>query len=438
MKLMKHITIALVLCAIPAVTVGQTTVDCKGCTHAASVYMGEGGFVATADDDVEEVVWVASCGGVTRDGTLEPDDDGMVAALFTGDLACMAKGGGTFEVGPVMDGGWFWVTDESSSAVGNLVALDLFDDKGAPKGEAAKITSAGAGVTMMAGRGAVFLKEAATGRVGILPTLLPEPPMDPAAVCGPRTNDDWPYGYDSQASSSCMLGGGRTKIRLTGPGSFGSSATITNGMVYRPNAGTVTVTADLWVDESGSYSTDEALTVFAGADDPTPEQTANYLAAVRKGWAGKTASALGPGSGTNWLTATFGASIAAAVGAPITVAAGGEPVAGVTLANNGSTPTNPDATTPNPVGQAVFTIGPNSSYCSKTNNNTAVLNVAAIDGANMIHPGVVRGRRAGLGSSRAVQGFAAIAQLRIVCPPRSSSANMGQELVPENPFPVDE
>ncbi|MCY3930830.1 MAG: hypothetical protein OXH70_03855 [Acidobacteria bacterium] len=430
--------VAFGLFATPATVLAQNDLSCRDCDHIAPWFRGEGGFIGTVADDAEAVTFVASCGNVTITGKVEPGG-GAVAQLFTyrNGLAC-DRDDGALEIAGLEDGGWFWVTDESSSAVGNLVALDLFDDKGAPKGEAAKITSAGAGVTMMAGRGAVFLKEAATGRVGILPTLLPEPPMDPAAVCGPRTNDDWPYGYDSQASSSCMLGGGRTKIRLTGPGSFGSSATITNGMVYRPNAGTVTVTADLWVDESGSYSTDEALTVFAGADDPTPEQTANYLAAVRKGWAGKTASALGPGSGTNWLTATFGASIAAAVGAPIVVAAGADPVAGVTLANNGSTPTNPDATTPNPVGQAVFTIGPNSSYCSKTNNNTAVLNVAAIDGANMIHPGVVRGRRAGLGSSRAVQGFAAIAQLRIVCPPRSSSANMGQELVPENPFPVDE
>jgi len=33
--------------------------------------------------------------------------------------------------------------------------------------------------------------------------------------------------------------------------------------------------------------------------------------------------------------------------------------------------------------------------------------------------------------------FAAVTQLRIVCPPASSSANMGQDLVPENPFPVE-
>ncbi len=89
MKLMKHITIALVLCAIPAVAVGQT-VTCDDCTHVASVYMGEGGVIATAQEDVEMVTWVATCGGVTRSGELEPNDDGVVSALFAGDLACMA------------------------------------------------------------------------------------------------------------------------------------------------------------------------------------------------------------------------------------------------------------------------------------------------------------------------------------------------------------
>ncbi len=36
MKLMKHITIALALCAIPAVAFGQT-VTCEACTHEVSV-----------------------------------------------------------------------------------------------------------------------------------------------------------------------------------------------------------------------------------------------------------------------------------------------------------------------------------------------------------------------------------------------------------------
>ena len=403
---MKHIRVALVLCALPATALAQGVV-CQTCDHVAPYFRGEGGFIATVAEGADEVVFVASCGNVTTTGEVEAGG-GTVAQLFTwrNGLAC-DQDGGSLEIAGLEDGGWYWITDERNSAVGSLIGKDVLDN------EPTEITSAGAGVSMTMGKGAVYLKETATGRVGILPNILPEPPMDPAAVCGPRANDDWPYAYDSQATRGCMLGGGRTKIRLTGPGSFGSTATITNGMVYRPEAGTVTVTADLWVDESGSYST-----ALDNADSDGPS-----TASIQKGWAGKTASAQGPGSGTNWLTATFGASVDAAMGAPVTVPAdGSDEVAGVTVTNTGDTAiTPPGATDPNPVGQAVFTIAPDSSYCSRTANHTAVVNIRAVPGAadtNNIHPPVAVGRAAGLGTSSAVATLAAITQLRIVCPPR--------------------
>ena len=65
MKLMKHITIALVLCAIPAMAFAQTA-GCDDCNHTVSYYKGTGGLIATADDDAEMVGFVASCGGTTR------------------------------------------------------------------------------------------------------------------------------------------------------------------------------------------------------------------------------------------------------------------------------------------------------------------------------------------------------------------------------------
>ena len=375
---MKHIRVALAFCALPATALAQGVV-CQTCDHVAPYFRGEGGFIATVAEGIDEVVFVASCGNVTTTGEIATGG-GTVAQLFTyrNGLAC-DQDDGSLEIAGLDDGGWYWITD------------------------------AGDGVTMTMGKGAVYLKETATGRVGILPNILPEPPADPAAVCGPRANDDWPYAYDSQATSSCTLGGGRTKIRLTGPGSFGSTATITNGMVYRPEAGTITVTADLWVDESGSYST-----ATDNADSSGPS-----TASIQKGWPGATATAQGAGSGTNWLTATFGATVDAAVGAPETVPADGSAeVAGVTVTNIGDTSTDPSATTPPPVGQAVFTVGPDSAYCSRTNNHTAMVNIAATPGTNAIHPAVATGRAAGLGTSSAVQALAAITQLRIVCPPR--------------------
>ena len=412
MKLMKHITIALVLCAIPAVAFGQS-VTCDDCTHTVSVYMGSGGFVATADG-ADMVTWVSSCGGVTRSGELEADDDGMVSGLFTADNGLACSDDGSFELGPVMDGGWFWINDADNSAVGNLVAMDVLDN------DTVDLTGAG-GIDMTMGKGAVYLKHT-SGRVGILPNILPEPPAAAAVICGPRQSSSWPYAYDWQMTSSCMLGDGGTGIRLTGPGAYGTTATITNGMVYRPQAGTITVTADLWLNESGSYSTDTSGTDSA----PT-------VASIQQGWAGKTASALGGGSGTNWLDATFSASVNATVGAPVAIAADGSTtVAGVTQTNTGST-----AVGTNPVGQAVFTIGPDSSYCSSSANHTAVVNIAATPAAtNTVHPAIATGNAAGLGRSAAVAAFSAITQLSVVCAP-ASSANQGQELVPDNPFPVD-
>ncbi|MYD87506.1 MAG: hypothetical protein F4Y14_15795 [Acidobacteria bacterium] len=425
MKLMKHITIALVLCAIPAVAVGQT-VSCETCTHVMSVYYGDGGLIAMTD--AEEVTYVATCEGITRSGELMPNDDGMVAMLIDHDngLACHGDDeDNSFEIGPLMDGGWYWLTMETNSAVGGLVSMDILEN------DMVDIADAGEGVMMTMGKGAVLLSETATGRVGILPTILPEPPMDPAAVCGPRQSEDWPYRWSSQATSSCMLGGGGTKIRLVGPGAHGSTAMITNGMVYRPNAGTITVTADLWVDESGAYSTDEAITTYLAAETPDDAQTLAYRNAIQKGWAGKTATAQGAGSGENWLTATFTASVEAAVGTPVTVPAdGSDDVAGVTLTNTGTTTTRTGTggAADAPLGKAVFTIGTDTAYCSRTANHTAVLNVLATEGTNAIHPPVSKLRRP-------LQAYAAAVQLRIVCPP--ASANMGRDLVPDNPFPVE-
>ena len=401
-----YLMFALILCAIPAVAVGQT-VSCETCTHSVSVYMGEGGLIAMTD--AEEVTYVATCNGVTRTGELMPNDDGMVSMLLAGDMACHGDDDATFDLGPVMDGGWYWLTMETNSAVGGLVSMDILDN------DTVDVADAGEGVMMTAGKGAVLLTESATGRVGILPNILPEPPAPDVVICGPRQASSHPFAWNRQMTSSCMLGGGKTKIRLVGPGAHGATAMITNGMVYRPAAGSITVTADLWVDESGSYSTGTS-----GADSaPSAEE-------VQLGWAGKTASALGSGSGTNWLAATFIASVNATVGAPVTITSG-TPVAGVDVTDAGSGST--------PAGQATLTIAPDSNYCSRNANHTAVVNILAVPGTNAIHPPVAVGRAAGFTSS-ALATVGAATQLRVVCPPASSS-NRGQELVPDNPFPVE-
>ena len=392
-----YLMVALILCAIPAVAVGQT-VSCDDCSHVASVYMGEGGVIATADD-ADMVTWVATCSGVTRTGELPANDDGVVSALWTGDLACMAEKGGSFELGPVMDGGWFWVTDAMNSAVGGLVSKDVLEN------DATDITSAGDGVSMTMGKGAVHLKEASTGRVGILPNILPEPPAPAAVVCGPRvTPNTTPAAYTSQAAKSCMLGGGGTKVRVLGPAAHGRTGVITGGMVTRPAVGELALTADLWVDESGSYNTGD-LTA-------TPNL-------ANRGWVGKgTNNWLG---NVGWTASLHGATPGASLA--------GAAVAIVDTGNN---------------GQANITITPSATYCpAKGTQTTAVVNIlawasAGADGAATTGTGSDDTIFPALATQRALGGAYSAAQIRIVCPPPASSANQGQELVPENPFPISE
>ena len=406
---------ALILCAIPAVAFGQT-VTCDDCTHDVSVYMGSGGLVAETDAD--EVVFVATCDGVTTSGKWMPNDDGVVIRPFNDDngLSCHSdKEGNRLQLGPVMDGGWFYINDEMNSAVGNLVNHDILDN------EMTEIADAGDSVTTTMGKGAVYLKHT-NGRVGILPTILPVEPPAATAMCGPTQSRSWPYAWTGQKTSNCMLGDGGTKVRLQGPAAHGRTGTISGGMVTRPATGApLMVTADLWVNESGSYSTD-----MSNDGGPT-------AAAIQKGWAGKTASAAGAGAGNNWLTDVVW-SVHLHGGGPLADATG----AGVTIAD--------DDGQGNYDGQATISIASSTSYCPAQGAQTSATVIIAAapatatttpaageTGENMIHPSL---RTFGRGNAPAavLVGRHAGAQLTIMCPPRSA-ANQGTDLVPENPFP---
>ena len=403
---------ALILCAIPAVAFGQT-VTCDDCTHDVSVYMGSGGLIAETDAD--EVVFVATCGGVTTSGKLMPNDDGMVATLFDDDngLAChSAHEGNRMQLGPVMDGGWFWINDEMSSAVGNLVNHKIMDN------EMTEIADAGDGVTSMMGKGAVFLKETKSGRVGILPTILPVEPPPATVMCGPRLNGAG-TAYTWQQTSKCMLGGGGTKIRLRGPAAYNSRGTITNGMVTRPSSGTITVNADLWVDESGSYSTGTTPTL---------------------GWAGKVRA------GNNWLDTRFAVSMAntpvGVAGDAALIAAGVSITPGNLVVGNAELDSQADnGGGSDPLGQATIVIAASGSYCPTSATGTqssAIVDILAHHtvGGNR-NPNNLAPRPSALAredGNSPLRFFTAHTQLTIMCPPRSA-ANQGTDLVPENPFP---
>ena len=263
----RFLMVALLISAIPAVVIGQT-VSCDGCTHYVSVYQGEGGLIATAEEDAEMVTFVATCEGVTRSGELMPNDDGVVSMLLAGDYACSGDDeDNAFQIGPIMDGGWYWITMEDNSAVGGLVAMDILDNA------TTEPTGAGDGVMMTDGKGATLLKETATGRVGILPTILPVPEMEPAPVnvCDYTTSGT----THTRETSSCMLGNGGTMLNAQGPvDTFtGNRAPIPNGgMVTRPLAAgsTVTVTFDLWGNGTGHYTTAAAGDARLGHKGGTP------------------------------------------------------------------------------------------------------------------------------------------------------------------------
>ena len=250
MKLMKRIMIALVLCAIPALAFGQT-VSCEDCTHDVSVFMGDGGFIAEAAGD-DKVIWAATCSGVYHHGELEPDEDGMVMLQFMDrGIVCDAEGG-HLQVGPVKDGGWFWITGDTNSAVGTLVNQDIL---GNPE---TRIASAGRGMKMTPGRGAVLLKETATGRLGLLSTILPVPSTSVLRKCGYDDNGPGASPRYTRRVTACATGGGETLTLATVTnGITGETVRIRNGgAVTRPaGTGTLTLVADLWMNGSGHFTT---------------------------------------------------------------------------------------------------------------------------------------------------------------------------------------
>ena len=403
MKLMKHITIALVLCAIPAMAFAQT-VSCDDCTHAVSYYVGGGGLIAEADidddadDDEMMVTYVATCGGTTRTGELMPNDDDIVTMLFSGDLACDVAKGASLQLGPVKDGGWYWVTDADNSAVGSLVAADL-------KGYATTDpTDPGSDdITMTAGNGAVFVKQASTGRVGILPTILASAPAAELTKCGFSSKGAGAATVYSRRTSGCAMGdGGTITLATTYDGFRGATRRLMDkGSLTRPGGDASSlITIDLWGNGSGHFTT--ATELGTNGIDALLGQSAVALTAARP------AARLTGVSYTGKL-GTGG------VGGSDLGPTDTDDATGITLEATDSV--------------AIVTVKKNDDYCSKTNNYTATVTIAAVitpEGAALVTPSVKRN----------AAGVAGGITFNVMCP-SGAMANQGQELVPENPFPTD-
>lgn len=245
MKLMKHITIALVLSAIPAMAFGQVgAIDAAMVDvlcpphecHVATYFKGSGGFVGMAiemDDDEAtvdvdesdvEVAFIVSCGNVTTRMVAKKDDMGVVRQSFneTNGLACEA--GGQINIHRLMPGGWYWINDAENSAVASLMPKTVLGNT-----QVAPLDPGG--LTVSTGDNATYVKHETTGRVGILQHIQPTPPV---SACGGPMN----------VSNRCVLHANYT-ITMTMPPATGDIQVPVGASVERDAADPIEVTLGL-------------------------------------------------------------------------------------------------------------------------------------------------------------------------------------------------
>lgn len=277
---------ALILCALPFAAFGQVGVadpakvevacpddEC----HVAPFFKGYGGFVGEIAEGFDDVNFVVVCGLTSTSAMAEADSDGIVAQLLdmANGLGCAA--GGSVEIHGLMDGGWYWITGDRSSAVASLVAKDVLgNDMVMPTDPGSSSIT----LEAMKDGATSIVTDTASGRMGILHHILPEPMMEAAAsvICGPRYWAGSRRYYSNH--TDCMLGNGGTMIAMTGPADTltGRRTPIAaGGTVYRPTAAgaTTSVTFGLWGNGSGHIST---------APGATGAATASGSAAALKGW----------------------------------------------------------------------------------------------------------------------------------------------------------
>lgn len=396
MKLMKHITIALVLCAIPAMAFGQAgvadaakvSVACPDdeC-HVAPYFQGEGGFVGMIADGFDEVNFVVTCGNVSTSAKAEASADGVVAQLFSDDngLAC-GDAGGSIEIHGVMDGGWYWVTDDMNSAVSSLMPKDAM---GNMQVKPADPGSDDIMLTSVEGGSASFVKQMSTGRVGIIPHIVPEPPAPDALDCGLYVHNN---AYRTR-SNDCELDA-NFAIVATHADSAGRANAVTVGdMVYRRATGAGDVVVTFQVFGTGHISTGACPATGYNVPFGDCSTTRGNRSPLNAIWdANRLDSAAGTASLADVSIATT-ASGAEATSVTVTVS----PLAScASPATAGLTQTvRIDAIAPTGTPNGILPDLPGNM----PNSTTAHVNKAIV----------------------------------VACPP--SSANLGQDLIPDNPFP---
>ncbi len=222
MKLMKHITIALVLSAIPAMAFGQVTVttacDAENVNcHVTPYFHGSGGFVAPAPADATELDYYVKCGNFAY-AYEAAVSDGVASGLVECD-----EEGAVVQVQGALHGGWYWINDSVSSATAALMSEDVGGNAKTAPVDPGGLTKAGTET-------ATFFRHESSGRVAILSHILPTPPI--AACAG-----------QADAASDCRLSSAsQWGITATVPGATASAApvSVAGGVVNRPTGDTAT------------------------------------------------------------------------------------------------------------------------------------------------------------------------------------------------------
>lgn len=246
--------VPLALTLAPAPLLGQGGGDpcAEGACHFAPYYRGTGGFVgerdpAWVDGDGEPlpVRLAVVCGPVTVSGEIEPDADGIVRQVLNRQNALACDGaGGFFEVRGLLDGGWYWVHDDPNSAVQSLFRLSVRGNR-----TTEPLDPGGVEMTAPFGSAAAFVKHAPSGRIGILPRILPQPdiarcPGEATAgeTCRLGSAEDWELVLTTGAADGAVGAGVITR---------GANAAVKVTLMGRGYVRTGTV--DAAVELSGGY-----------------------------------------------------------------------------------------------------------------------------------------------------------------------------------------
>lgn len=235
------------------------TVDCEGgeC-YVVPLARGSGGFVGRARSRAGGVTAVLVCQGigttkvVTRE--LVPDRGGVVSALFGVDdgrndaLFCESGQDAAIEIVGLTEGGWYWLSDESGTAVAPMLSRDVLDNR-----KVRPVNPGSRDILIEANRAdtASFVKQFSTGRVGILHHVPPEPEFK-LEPCGPVKDGELEDGSPRYFSreTGCAMGDGGTFVGLHVY--VPAAAAIRGGRVLRPESGVSRVRVSLWLNRTGS------------------------------------------------------------------------------------------------------------------------------------------------------------------------------------------